>query len=141
MPRAEQVREELPMEAGGTWFSVQKPGPGEPKRIEVKAICAYAGKEERDGRTRRREAFHHACVGTVEEAWNQAISQMGRTFDLSEPKRVRLEADGEPWCRDAERYLPKAEVTVHLDPFHVNRAVLACFFEPRRGLGGDPDAR
>lgn len=131
VPEAACVREDVSMEADGTWFSVQRPAEGEPRRFEVKAMCAYAGKEERSGKTRRREVFHHARVGSGEELWTEAISQMGRTFDLSELKRVHLGADGEPWCRDAERYLPRAEVTVHLDPFHVNRAVLSCFFDAK----------
>ncbi len=131
VPEAASSPEEVSIEADGTWFSVQRPEEGAPRRFEVKAMCAYAGKEEGGSKTRRRQAFHHACVGSGERLWTEAVSQMGRAFDLSNLKRAHLGADGEPWCRDAERYLPRTEVVVHLDPFHVNRAVLSCFFDAK----------
>lgn len=58
-------------------------------------------------------------------------SAVGRKYDLSKIERVHLGGDGERWCRDAGRYLPKAEVAFHLDPWHVNHAVLACFADPK----------
>ncbi len=85
----------------------------------------------RNNQTRRRHAFHHARVGTGEQLWTEAVSQMGRSFDLASLRKVHLGADGEPWCKDAGRYLPLAEVTAHLDPFHVDRAVLSCFLDPK----------
>lgn len=78
------------MEADGTWFSVQHAPDGAPKRFEVKAMCAYAGKEERGGKPRRREVFHHAMVGTEAQLWSEGISQMGRSFDLGKLERVHL---------------------------------------------------
>lgn len=131
VPDARCAPEEASMEADGTWFTVQGKSEGAPRRFEVKAMCAYAGKEERDGRTRRREVFHHACVGAPGAFWTEAVSRMGSVFDLSSLKRVHLGADGEAWCASAPRFLPKAEVTMHLDPFHINRAVLGCFFDPK----------
>lgn len=55
VPDAEHVREEVSMKADGTRLSVQRPGPGEPRRFKAKAMCAYAGKDERDGKTHRRD--------------------------------------------------------------------------------------
>lgn len=129
VPDAQRAPEEVRMEADGTWFSVQ--GEGAPRRFEVKAMCAYADKEERGGKTRRCEVFHHACVGAPSAFWTEALSRMGSVFDLTALKRVHLGADGEGWCAAAGRFLPRAEVTTHLDPFHVNRAVLSCFFDPK----------
>lgn len=131
VPDAEHAFEEVRMEADGTWFSVQGAEEGAPRRFEVKAMCAYADKEERGGKTRRRDVFHHACVGTPTAFWTQAVSRMGAVFDLSSLRRVHLGADGEGWCASAPRFLPHAKVTMHLDPFHVNRAVLGCFFDPK----------
>lgn len=131
VPDARCAPDEVRMEADGTWFSVQGAEEGASRRFEVKAMCAYAGKEERDGKTRRREVFHHACVGAPTAFWTEAVSRMGTTFDLSSLKRVHLGADGEAWCASAGRFLPRAEVTMHLDPFHINRAVLGCFFDPK----------
>ncbi len=51
VPDATSSPEEISIEADGTWFSVQRPEEGAPRRFEVKAMCAYAGKEERGGKT------------------------------------------------------------------------------------------
>lgn len=132
VPEAEHAEEELCMEADGTYFRVQgRPGDA-PKRLEVKAMVAYAGKELKGGKVRRRACAHHALVGAPSELWSEGIaSAVGRRYDLSKVKRVHLGGDGEGWCRDAERYLPKAAVTFHLDPWHVNHAVMSCFADAK----------
>lgn len=80
----------------------------------------------------RKRCAHHALVGTPERLWSEGVaSAVGRKYDLSKIERVHLGSDGERWCRDAGRYLPKAEVAFHLDPWHVNHAVLACFADPK----------
>lgn len=145
VPEAENSFEEICMEADGTWFSVQRPAPGEPRRFEVKAMCAYRGKEERGGKVRRTEVFHHASVGASDEFWSEGIAQMGTKFDLGQIRTVHLGADGEPWCSDAGCFLPRAQVTVRLDPYHVNRAILSCALAPglaRKliGVASDGDA-
>lgn len=132
VPEAEHAQEELCMEADGTYFRVQGEPDDAPKRFEVKAMVAYAGKEMRSGKVRRRTCAHHALVGTPDELWSEGIaSAVGRKYDLSEVKRVHLGGDGERWCRDAERYLPKAAITFHLDPWHVNHAVMSCFADAK----------
>ena len=132
VPEAEGSEEELCMEADGTYFSVQGAPEGAPRRLEVKAMVAYAGKELAGGRVARRGCAHHALVGTPEELWSEGVaSAVGRKYDLSRIERVHLGGDGERWCRDAGRYLPRAAVAFHLDPWHVNRAVMRCFADPR----------
>lgn len=126
VPKAKNCLEEICMEADGTWFSVQRPAPGEPGRFEVKAMCAHKGKEDRGGKVRRTEVFHHACIAAPDRFWSEGVAQMGNVFDLGDLRRVHLGADGEPWCSDAGRYLPKAQVEAQLDPYHVNRAILSC---------------
>lgn len=55
-------------------------------------------------------------------------------FDVSKIKRVHLGTDGEGWCKRGYAYLPmRIKTTGHLDPFHVNRAVLSCFADPKAG--------
>lgn len=130
VPEAELSAEEICMEADGTWFGLQRRGEGGPRRAEVKAVCAYQGKEARGKKVVRRNAVHHACIASPDEAWSEAVPAIGRRFDLAKIKRVHLGADGEAWCSAAPRFIPGAEVTFHLDPFHVNRAVLSCFAEP-----------
>ena len=127
LPGGEKVAEELCLEADGTWFSVQKPKPGEPKRLEVKAVCAYAGKAERGGKVRRVGVARHACVAAPGEFAREAVAAVGRDYDLSKVRKVHVGSDGEPWCKGIGSFLPKAEAVGHLDPFHVNRAVSSCF--------------
>ena len=126
----EGVAEELCLEADGTWFSVQRPGPGEPRRLEVKAVCAYAGKEERGGKVRRTGVARHACVAAPGEFAREAVAAVGGVYDLSKVRKVHVGSDGEPWCKGIGSFLPKAESVGHLDPFHVNRAVSSCFSGP-----------
>ena len=131
VPEAECVREEICLEADGTYFHAQGLAPGSPRRFEVKAMVAYEGKSIRSGKVRRTGCVHHALVGKPEQLWSEGIASTGNRYDLSKLKRVHLGADGEAWCQDAGRYLPSATVTVHLDPFHVNRAIMACFADTR----------
>lgn len=131
LPGGGGVADELCLEADGTWFSVQRPGAGEPKRLEVKAVVAYAGKEERGGRVRRVGVARHACVAAPGVFAREAVAAVGRDYDLSKVRKVHIGSDGEPWCKGIGAFLPKAEAVGHLDPFHVNRAVSSCFSDPR----------
>lgn len=133
LPGGGEERAELCLEADGAWFSVQRPGEGEPRRLEVKAVCAYSGKEARGGKVRRIGVARHAMVGAASEFVPQAVAAVGSRYDLSKVRRVHVGADGEPWCINAGAWLPNAEATPHLDPFHVNRAVLSCFPDPKAG--------
>lgn len=131
VPEAEQKVPELCMEADGTYFSAQGQPKGSPSRFEVKALVAYAGKEVQNGKAARLGSVHHALVGRPGELWSEGIATIGKKYDLTEIKRVHLGSDGEKWCKDAKRYLPCAEVAVHLDPFHVNRAITSCFSDKK----------
>lgn len=97
----------------------------------MKAMCAYAGKEARSGKVRRLGTVHHALVGRAGELWSEGVAAVGKRYDLAKIERVHLGADGEKWCRDAGRFLPNAEVTFHLDPFHVNHAIMGCFADAK----------
>ncbi len=129
----ERLDAELCLEADGAWFSVQRPGEGEPRRLEVKAVCAYSGKEARGGKVRRIGVARHVMVGAASEFMPQAVAAVGSRYDLSKVRRVHVGADGEPWCINAGAWFPNAEATPHLDPFRVNRAVLSCFPDPKAG--------
>lgn len=133
VPEARLAEEELCVEADGTWFRLQGVPEGAPRRAEVKAVVAYAGKELKGRKVRRRSPVRHACIAEPERLWTEAVAVVGGRFDLSRLERVHLGGDGEPWCSDLQRYLPRAEVAFHLDPFHVNRAVLSCFPDPKMG--------
>lgn len=134
VPAAERERAELLVEADGTFFSLQRPAEGEPRRVELKAMVAYEGKERRGRKSARVAPFHHALVGTAGELWSQGVAAMGSRWDLSKLESVHLGGDGEPWCAALGAWLPRAGVVFHLDPFHVNRAILAAL--PDKRLAG-----
>ena len=98
VPAAERAREALLVEADGTFLSLQRPAEGEPRRVELKAMVAYEGKERRGRKVVRVAPFHHALVGTAGELWSQGVAAMGRRWDLSRLESVHLGGDGEPWC-------------------------------------------
>lgn len=128
VPAGETVQKDLCIEADGTYFRVQHASEKTPKRIEVKAMVAYEGKELKGNKIRRQGCVHHALVGSPTELWCEGIaSAVGKRYDLSKIERVHLGGDGERWCRDLEPYLPHAQVTFHLDPFHINRAIMSCY--------------
>lgn len=77
LPGGAKESEELCMEADGTWFFAQKPAEGRPRRLEIKAVVAYAGKEKRGGKVRRAGAVRHAMVGTPDEFMPQAVAAVG----------------------------------------------------------------
>lgn len=76
------------------------------------------------------------------QLWSQGVAAMGRRWDLARLESVHLGGDGEPWCSALGAWLPRAEVVFRLDPFHVNRAILAALPDKRLagrliGLMGD----
>lgn len=97
-------------------------------------MVAYEGKEVRGRKVARVAPFHHAVVGTAGELWSRGVAAMGRRWDLSRLESVRLGGDGEPWCSALGAWLPRARVVFRLDPFHVNRAILAAL--PDKRLAG-----
>ena len=125
IPEAEASSTQISLENDGTWIRLQGVEPGEPERVEVKALVAYEGKEVQGGKVVRKNAIRHACVGSPEAFWTQGIATVGTKFDLSSLRAVHVGQDGEKWCGRAEEFMPgRISVTGHLDPFHVNRAVV-----------------
>ncbi len=127
-PPGEVVSEQVLVEADGTWVSLQGVADGEPDRIEIKALVAYGSKEEVGKKVRRVDCVHHGCVASPDSFWTQGIAAIGTRFDLSKVKVCHMGTDGEGWCERGTEFFPaKVRSTGHLDPFHVNRAVLSCF--------------
>lgn len=104
------------MEADGTWVALQ--GQGKAK-AEVKAITAYAGKDE-SGRVC---PVMSAWVGDPAEAWMAAIARTGAVYDLSKLKTVHLGTDGEGWCKSGGRFFAGAKVVGHLDRWHLLKTI------------------
>lgn len=127
-PPGEAESEQVLVEADGTWVSLQGVADGEPDRVEIKALVAYGSKEEVGGKVRRVDCIHHGCVASPDAFWTQGIAAIGTKFDLSKVEVCHMGTDGEGWCERGTEFFPaKVKSTGHLDPFHVNRAVLSCF--------------
>ena len=125
---------EVCVEADGTWVSLQGAAPGEPSKVEIKAMAAYSGKAGRGRKVAREHCVRHGCAAAPGDFWPEAVAAVGSRFDLSALERVHLGTDGEGWCKRGGAYFPlRVEVTGHLDPFHVNRALLSCFDDAAMG--------
>lgn len=48
--------------AGGTWVSPQGAAPGEPSKVEIKAMAAYSGKAGRGRKVAREHCVRHGCA-------------------------------------------------------------------------------
>ena len=114
--------------ADGTWVRMR-----DGSMAEVKAVVAYAGKEE----GRRLEPVRLGCVGEAPgDFWEQAVAQVGSRFDLAAVERVRLGTDGEAQYVNGAASMPFADVAGFIDPFHVFWAVGRCAPVARRVAAG-----
>lgn len=105
-PGADSAAEEVLVEADGTWVRMR-----DGSMAEVKAVVAYAGKE--DGR--RVEPVRLGCVGEAPgDFWEQAVAQVGSRFDLAAVERVRLGTDGEAQYVNGAASMPFADVAAYL---------------------------
>lgn len=96
-PGADSAAEEVLVEADGTWVRMR-----DGSMAEVKAVVAYAGKEE----GRRVEPVRLGCVGEAPGDFRgQAVAQVGSRFDLAAVERVRLGTDGEAQYVNGAAYL------------------------------------
>ena len=110
------------MEADGTWVRMR-----DGSMAEVKAVVAYAGKEEGRGV----EPVRLGCVGEAPGDFRgRAVAQVGSRFDLARVERVRLGTDGETQYVNGAASMPFADVAGFIDPFHVFRAVGRCAPSP-----------
>jgi len=132
-PEADGVAAHVLVEADGTYVTIR----GRKAKGEVKAMVAYAGKEESPGgRVSRVDPVRLGCVGVSPgEFWREAVAQVGTRFDLARVERVSLGTDGEAQYVNgisAMSFAPESDG--HIDPFHVDRAVARC--APRDGRLG-----
>ncbi|RHS38654.1 UPF0236 family transposase-like protein, partial [Collinsella sp. AF08-23] len=121
-PRADSAAEEVLVEADDTWVRMR-----DGSMAEVKAVVAYAGKEEGRGV----EPVRLGCVGEAPGDFRgRAVAQVGSRFDLARVERVRLGTDGEAQYVNGAASMPFADVAGFIDPFHVFRAVGRCAPSP-----------
>lgn len=69
------------------------------------------------------------CVGSAQEMWRQGIADVGSVYRLPSVRKVHSGFDGASWCSGGLERLRDigCDAAEHLDPFHVDRAVFACF--------------
>lgn len=134
MPSGDIKSSQMRLEADGTWIKLQGVSEKDPQRIEIKALVAYDDKVEQGKKVKRTNTVRHGCVASPDAFWTQGIAAIGTKYDLSEIDHCHLGTDGELWCKRGSEFLPgNIEVTGHLDPFHVDRAVLSCFEDKKAG--------
>ena len=132
--RAREALAELFFEAGGAWLGARKPDEGKPRRLEVKAVAAYAGKEERGGRIHRVGVARHVTVGAPAEFAHRAVAAIRRCHGLSEISRARRARQRE--VVPARRFVASlSEAAARFGSFRINRVVLSCFYDPKVGRG------
>ena len=128
IPEGEVESRQVLVEADGTWIRLQNVKQGEPERVEIKALVAYGEKVVDGKKVRRANAVHHGCIASPDSFWTQGIAAIGTRFDLGKVEVCHMGTDGEGWCERGTEFFPaRVRSTGHLDPFHVNRAVLSCF--------------
>jgi hypothetical protein len=95
--------------------------------VEVKALCAYEGKNA----GRRVGVVHHALVGGPKRFWEEGVAHLAGHWSLPALKRCYTGSDGAKWCGALSDHLHGPRIVHKLDPWHVNRAIKAAFPEPR----------
>lgn len=93
------------------------------KTVEIKALCAYAGK--RDGE--RVGCVHHALSGPSKRFWQEGVARIGQRYSLPAIKRCFAGTDGEAWCKALPDYLHGPKIVHKLDPWHVVKAIKTAF--------------
>ena len=123
VPESETSAKEIFLESDGTYIRLQ-----DGKCAEIKAMVGYSSKCCERTKTKRADPIRFGCIDTPDRFWPQAVAALGSRFDLTKIKRCISGFDGEGWCKSAGNYL-KGDIMVegHLDPFHLNRIIAACF--------------
>ena len=135
VPKAESEHEDVCIEADGIWIRLQANDKTKSSRVEIKALVSYAGKQACGSKSKRIKPVRHGCVEPPEVFWKQSVAAIGEKFDLAKIKTVHFGCDGESFYKDGAKYLPvSVKSDTHLDPFHVNRAILSCFPKDKQEL-------
>lgn len=123
LPAAPRESEELLVEADGIWVALQR---GRGRNVEVKALCAYQGKDA----GKRIGVVHHALVGGPKRFWQEGVAHLADHYCLAALKRCYTGSDGAKWCGALADHLHGPEIVHKLDPWHVNRAIKTAFPQP-----------
>ena len=117
----------LCVESDGTVVALQHAGGR--RHLEIKAMTAYRGKERHGRKNLRLDPVSFGCAGTPDELWRQGIAAVGSVYRLDAVEEVHSGFDGASWCSGGLGWLGAigCDAVGHMDPFHVNRAVSACF--------------
>lgn len=94
LPDGEQENDTLCLESDGIWFSVQNPPENAPKRLEIKALVAYAGKEIHGRKTSHINTVHHVMVAKLHQFLPEVVAVIGTQYNLSKIKKMHVGSDG-----------------------------------------------
>jgi hypothetical protein len=120
IPNAKSTSAELCIEADGVWVALQ----GKEKRnVEIKALSAYAGKEN----NQRIGCIHHAAIAPTKRFFEEGLTRVATHFRLERLKHVWAASDGGSWEKQLPEFLPFCKVTHSLDPWHLNKAIKAAW--------------
>ncbi len=138
IPKSQNEVKDVCIEADGTWIKLQGIPNDKPQKVEIKALVSYRGKQREGLKSARVDPVRHGCVGTPDQFWTQGISTIAQKYDLSKIEKVHFGCDGELFYKQGAQYLPcSIDSDTHLDPFHINRAILSCFFKKDKKLANN----
>ena len=138
IPESQNEVKDVCIEADGTWIKLQGAPDDKPQKVEIKALVSYTGKQPKGSKNARIDPIRHGCVGTPEQFWTQGISTIAQKYNLSKIEKVHFGCDGESFYKQGAQYLPMSiDSDTHLDPFHINRAILSCFFKKDKKLANN----
>jgi hypothetical protein len=119
-PEADIHAEEASAESDGVWIHLQEQ---KAKSVEVKAFCAYSGKE--DGR--RKDIIHHAQVSDPETFSKTCVARFGHRFSLESLNTLYYGSDGGAWNKTLPESFKNIRVVASLDKWHINRMIEEAF--------------
>ena len=112
------------VESDGTVIALQHAGGR--RHLEIKAMTACRGRERHGRKSLGLDPVGFGCAGTPDEPWRQGIAAVGSVCRLDAVEEVRSGSGGLGWLGAIG-----CDVAGHMDPFHVDRAVSACFGRER----------
>lgn len=89
-------------------------------------MTACRGRERHGRKSLGLDPVGFGCAGTPDEPWRQGIAAVGSVCRLDAVEEVRSGSGGLGWLGAIG-----CDVAGHMDPFHVDRAVSACFGRER----------
>ncbi|GHT80201.1 hypothetical protein FACS1894104_5670 [Actinomycetota bacterium] len=94
--------------------------------FELKSACVYAGKNDKG---QRGGLIHFVSDKTPKYFWPLLSATIGTKYLLDDVEKVFTSSDMAAWCKShsLDDYFSYADITHHLDAYHVNREIAKTF--------------